>query len=217
MQGALLAIHVGTPRIHLSDRGTWRSAIVKDPVSGPVRLEPLGLEGDAVADTKNHGGLDNAVLIYGAGNYDLWRQDGRDYPFSGFGENFVVSGMDETTVCVGDTFAIGDEVRVQVTQARVPCENLNLRWNDPNLMREVLRTLRSGWYIRVLKTGTVEAGMTVNLVERPHPDWPLVRASRIRYGHTPEREEAVKLAEISELSERWRSWVERKLATTVSI
>lgn len=215
MEGTLLAVHIGAPQHYLTERGVLHTAIFKDPVAGPIALGSEGLEGDSVADTVHHGGTDNAVLMYAAANYDRWQQEERDFPFGGFGENFVVSGMDENTVCLGDIFSIGDQVRVQVTQPRVPCEKLSLRWNDPDLAVTVVHNLRTGWYIRILQTGTVQAGTTVTLIERPHPDWPLTRAARIRFNSNLPIEEAQALAHIPELSQRWQEWAQRKLATVI--
>jgi MOSC domain-containing protein YiiM len=174
----LVSIQVGVPRWNVSTDGQrWRSAFFKEPVGGPIALRPTNLDGDLQADVQVHGGPDMAVLCYSYEHYANWR-DELSLPEigpGGFGENFTVAGQDESTVCIGDVYEVGDAV-VQVSQPRGPCVNISLRWERPDLLRRVEDSGRHGWYLRVLREGTVEAGLELRLIERPHPEWTVRRA-----------------------------------------
>lgn len=209
----LLSIQVGLP----TDRGVegaadpmdrpWTSGFFKESVNGPVRLGTLNFEGDGQADLVNHGGPDRPVLAYSADHYPGWREElGRpDLPFGAFGENLTIDGLDEDRVCIGDSFAIGPVVRLQVSQPRQPCWKLARRWRIKDLPARVVNTSRSGWYLRVLEEGTLVAGLEVSLLERPYPDWTVRRASAAMRHWRDRREEVLELASLPLLSASWRS------------
>src|SRR5690606_10003442 len=156
--------------------------------------ERTGLVGDAQADRQNHGGIDKAVLAYAAGHYTDWQRELPQHAWQpgGFGENLTIDGLDESQVCLADVYRIGD-VLLEVSQPRQPCWKLCLRWNQPDLARRVVATARSGWYLRVKQTGTMSAGLPVELVERPLPDWTIERAARLMYGLDDDRSAAEEL------------------------
>ncbi|MBI1749093.1 MAG: MOSC domain-containing protein [Acidobacteria bacterium] len=182
----------------------WRSGIFKDSVKGPVWLGRTNLAGDGQADTKHHGGPNKAVLGYSAEHYPDWNRElaPLEFPHGGFGENFTISGQDELSVCVGDTYAVGDAV-LQVSQPRQPCVNLARKWRLPDLPALVMKSARGGWYFRVLIEGHVEAGQDVRLVERPFPDMPIARVFAL-YRDGADRETALRLAACPLLSPSWR-------------
>ena len=136
-------------------------------------LRSTNLDGDRQGDLRVHGGPDQAALLYSADNYARWRAEGFDFEPGSFGENLTVSGLDETTVCRGDIYAIGDAVVVQVTRPRGPCYKLQYRTGVPDMIKRVLANGRSGWYVRVLKEGPVEAGQEIVLLKRLAPGEPL--------------------------------------------
>jgi MOSC domain-containing protein YiiM len=174
----LLSIQIGTPKTYTDEQGTWETAFYKKAVSGPIFLGALGLEGDAVANTKHHGGPDQAVLLYGADHYTDWQKElGREFPCGGFGENLTVSEMDETTVCIGDIYQIG-AVKLQVTYSRIPCWKIARRWGIPDLTKRVSQSSRMGWYCRVLQEGEIEAGLSVDLLEQPNLEQTVAKAYR---------------------------------------
>jgi MOSC domain-containing protein YiiM len=207
----VVSIQVGLPRLHGDPAAAnrlgrpWRSGFYKDPVTGPVWLGRTNLAGDGQADLKHHGGTDKAVLSYAAAHYPLWRAELHepDLPYGGFGENFTVGGLSEESVCVGDVFEIGAAL-VQVSQPRQPCRNIARRWQRINLPTLVDRTGRTGWYLRVLREGEVEAGQQVMLAARPNPAWTVARATRALRGHQHDRHEARALAGLPELSAAWK-------------
>lgn len=207
----VLSIQIGVARDHgdltagESPQGLWRTAFWKTPVAGPVRIQRLGLEGDEQADLRVHGGVDKAVLAYAADHYDDWRNqlDLIEIGPGGFGENLTISCLDETEVCIGDRWRIG-AARLEVSQPRRPCWKLARRWDRPDLPRQVVRTGRTGWYLRVLEPGMVQAGDFCERETRPHADWTIARATRALFDRRFPADEARELADIPQLSNAWR-------------
>lgn len=195
----------------------WQSAIDKRPVDGPVRLEPLRLAGDEQADLVHHGGPDKALLAYAASHYERWRNEhpDHDWAYGGFGENLTIQGQDETTVCVGDRYRIGECV-VEVSQPRQPCWKLSRRWRLPQLAVAVRTNGRTGWYLRVLSTGTLHAGLPVELLARPYPDISVAWAHRVM--HTPggDLTDVRKLANCPALADAWKSPLEKRIANAAT-
>jgi MOSC domain-containing protein YiiM len=207
----LLAVLAGTP-VTVGDPWSmdpmdrpFRSAIWKVPVEGPVHVGRGGLPGDAVANRKYHGGPDQALLAYSADHYPRWMEEwGVELAYGSFGENLAVAGHDEESVCIGDVFETGAAV-LQVTAMRDPCRTLARRHGRRGLEKEVWASGRSGWYLRVLGEGAIEAGMPITLVARPHPEWTVRRAGLVRHDRTRRPDEARALAMIPGISSRWRA------------
>jgi MOSC domain-containing protein YiiM len=188
----------------------WTSAIWKEPVLGRVWLGKEGLTGDVQVSRPGHGGPERALLFYAADHYPRWRAEWqtRDVSPGGFGENLTVSGADETTICVGDVWQIGD-ARIEVSGPREPCNNLVRRHRRKTIIEEVRATARAGWYVRVLREGWVEAGMSAALVDRPYPQWPIARAARVKRARTTDPESARLLAACPALLADWRASLSR--------
>ncbi len=213
----LRSIQVGQPKEVLGaglgggSPRPWRTSLFKDAVEGSVSLEHDGLAGDAQADLRHHGGADKAVCVYPTEHYPYWeRRLGRRLPAAAFGENFSVLGLDEGTVCVGDTFAVG-EALVQVTQPRSPCWKVSRRWHE-KLALWFQETGFTGWYLRVVEPGVVRAGQQLELVERPFEHWTVERLNRVRYGDAPDDGELDFLARCPALSDGWRTRFRNALA-----
>lgn len=193
----------------------WESGIFKQPVEGPVWLGRLNLHGDAQADLQNHGGPDRPILAYCAGHYAYWREALPDiaWVYGGFGENLTVTHLNEQEVCIGDVYTIGP-ARVQVSQPRQPCWKLARRWNQTDLTARVQQTGYSGWYMRVLEEGHIEAGMTLDLLERPYPEWTIVRTTAVLRASVRATDvaagEGARLAECPALSDDWRGYLTDK-------
>ncbi len=183
----------------------WRTAYNKEPVSGPIRVGMLGLDGDEHADMRVHGGPDRAVLAYADAHYAEWQRElgVAEMGPGSFGENLVVTGFDERTVSLGDVFEIGT-ARLQISQPRGPCMNISRRWSRPELMQRVSETQRFGWYLRTMAEGDIESGMDFRLVERPYPEWTVSRVFEARRHPAKERADLAWLAECPVLSPGWR-------------
>jgi MOSC domain-containing protein YiiM len=200
----VVAVRAGAARFRDSPRGEWRSAIEKHRVTTPVRVCELGILGDEQADRENHGGPDKAVLAYCADHYAIWQQELKRPEFlpGAVGENLEITGESEPGICIGDSFRAG-EVVFQVSQPRQPCWKPALLNNVPELTKLMALSGRTGWYLRVLKEGLLDAPCEIELLDRPHPEWTVDRANRLLYHKTEGRDGRLELADLPELSEAW--------------
>lgn len=140
---------------------SYKTGIGKQPVSAPVMIDAHGLIGDAVCNTKHHGGPDQAVLIEGSLTLDWWaKRLGQPMPPGTFGENLVIEGLDNRDVAVGDRFVVG-EVVVEAASARIPCNTLATRMSDPRFAALYNEAARPGIYGRVISGGVLETGQAV--------------------------------------------------------
>lgn len=155
------SLNIGLPRREVFRDKEITTGICKTPVPGPLYLTREGFEGDGVADTKHHGGPDKAVCVYSAGHYPYWEDMlGIKLPVAAFGENLTVSNMWENHIFIGDIFQLGMAL-VQVSQPRQPCKTLAARYGRSDLIKLVVDSGRTGFYLRVLKEGMVEKGATL--------------------------------------------------------
>lgn len=156
---SLVSVNTGRPQ-RIPDHSA-PTGILKAPRPGPVEIGPLGLADDAVMDKRHHGGPDQAVYLYLQSDYDWWAEElGEPLQPGTFGENLTVGGLEGDKLAVGDRFVIG-EVELEITSHREPCSTFAARMSDPKWVRRFHRAHRPGAYLRVLKTGAVEAGMAV--------------------------------------------------------
>jgi MOSC domain-containing protein YiiM len=161
----LLSINVGLPR-EVEWRGkTVRTSIFKAPVAGRIRVGKLNLRGDEQSDLSVHGGADKAVYAYPSEHYAFWRSElpGMDFPLGAFGENLTTEGLLEGTVHIGDRFRAGS-CEFIVTQPRMPCFKLGIRFNRPDMVKRFLHSGRTGFYLAVLQEGDVAAGDSFDLI-----------------------------------------------------
>jgi MOSC domain-containing protein YiiM len=190
------------------------SGIVKTPVDLPLTLGPEGFDGDEQADRRVHGGVEKAVHHYPFDHYAIWRGElGALPPLSapgGFGENISTTGLTEATVAVGDIFRLGTAL-VQVSQGRQPCWKLNKRFEMPDMARRVQQSGRTGWYYRVLQSGTVGPGDALELIDRIAPDWSLHRLWTALYVDRLNVRELEGIAALDVLAEGWRKYAVRRL------
>jgi MOSC domain-containing protein YiiM len=163
----LLTVNVVEELIPGPKETGW-TAIDKRPQAGRVRVGELGLAGDSVCDTANHGGLDQAVYAYAEEDARWWgEQLGREIPSGLFGENLRTEGIDLTNALLGEVWRFGDEVEVQVRAPRIPCITFQHRMGIPGWVKRFHQAVRPGVYFKVLKTGTIAAGDGVTVVSRP--------------------------------------------------
>lgn len=166
MAGRILTLNVGRTGT-LPWRGRQvRTGIFKAPVDGPVALDEEGFDGDEQADLRYHGGPDKAVCCYASEHLPrLEELIDQALPPGAFGENLRLEGIVDDEVLIGDVYEVGDAV-VQVSQPRGPCFKLSARWRSRRLPAVLAREGISGWYFRVLRTGSITAGDTLKLTER---------------------------------------------------
>lgn len=190
------------------------SAMGKTPVSGPVRITWLGLEGDAVADPTVHGGHDKAIHLFPQEHYHWWRMPLGKHPLleqpGAFGENFATRGAIEGMLCLGDRFTIGSAI-VEISQGRQPCFKLNHRFGNDEVLARAVQTGRIGLYLRVIREGEAQAGDHMVLTERPHPAWSVARMFDLLVAGGARRDPAgvAELAGMKVLAQAWRSRAEK--------
>ena len=192
------------------------SAIRKRPVHEPVALGETGLAGDEQA-WHTHGGADKALLHHAAEHYQLWAEL---YPRlklerGCFGENIFTHGMTEESVCLRDRYRIGNVVVVEVSQPRQPCWKLGYNAKEREIPGLMQQYAVSGWYYRVLTPGTICAGETMELIERPSPDWTLARLVRGFYRTPLDSAFLGEAAQSDILSAEWRTAIELRVSTGV--
>jgi MOSC domain-containing protein YiiM len=208
----VVSVNIGQPqpRHRLLGDGTtsqhYLTAIVKQPVHGPVSVQPLGLEGDAHGDTVGHGGADKAVHFQFRQHLD-WLGDlaGRPVLPGEIGENLTLAAIAagdpepaEADFCVGDVLVIGSAT-LQVTQPRIPCYKQAEQTGVADVVARIVASGRTGLHLRVLTEGVVRAGDLVYRSERPQPDWTIRRVHQaVHTRGTPEERAA--LAALPELS-----------------
>lgn len=143
-EGQILEVRHGK----LKDLYGEPSGIYKEPRDGPVFASRTGLIGDE-HQYPPHGGTERAIMFYDAAHYADWRcEDAPDtdlFQYGGFGENLVVAGMTEANVCIGDTYRVGKDVVVEISEGRNPCYKLNKRFQWDMALRRVTNTVRTGW------------------------------------------------------------------------
>jgi MOSC domain-containing protein YiiM len=163
----LLSINVGKPREVEWHGRQVRTSIFKSPMLGPVRVAMLNLEGDEQSDLSVHGGVHKAVYAYPSEHYRFWREQisGLDLPQGAFGENFTTEGLLEEAVHIGDRLRVGSAEFV-VTQPRMPCFKLGIRFGRPEIVKRFLQSGRSGFYLSVLREGRVTAGDSMEWLTR---------------------------------------------------
>jgi MOSC domain-containing protein YiiM len=166
----VLSVNVGRPReVEWHGRQVLTS-IWKSPVAGPVRVTTLNLDGDAQSDLSVHGGPEKAVYGYPAEHYDDWRRELslEILPWGSFGENLTTSGLREQDLAIGDCIRIGS-VELMVTQPRMPCFKLGIRFGRGDMVKRFLRSGRSGFYFAVVQEGSLTAGDPLQFTTRePH-------------------------------------------------
>jgi MOSC domain-containing protein YiiM len=159
-----------------------RTAIDKRPAAGPVPVRWLGLAGDEIADTENHGGRDQAVYAYAREDLDWWvEQLGRELPDGIFGENITTAGLEISGGLIGETWRLGSAV-VQITAPRIPCVTFQSWLDEPHWVRRFAAAGRPGAYLRVLEEGEVSAGDAAEVIDRPDEQVTVAESMRAFYG-----------------------------------
>jgi MOSC domain-containing protein YiiM len=162
----LLSIQIGSPKAVTYKGRQVLTSFFKTPIAGPVRINRLSIEGDTQSDLTVHGGVDKAVYAYSADAYPYWNERyGKQYPWGALGENLTFDTLDEETIGIGDIYDLGQS-RLQVTQPRLPCYKLGIRFNDPLAVKAFNDFGRSGVYFKVIKEGKIAIGQELRLVKR---------------------------------------------------
>jgi MOSC domain-containing protein YiiM len=174
------SLNVGMPRDVMWHGRAVTTGIYKSPVNGRVALRTLNLDGDGQADLSVHGGEYKAVYCYPLEHYDYWKKElpSRDLPMGMFGENFTSDEMLEDSVHLGDRFSVGS-AEVVVTQPRLPCYKLGVRFQSDDMVRRFLVSGRTGFYLAVTREGEVAAGDEIKVISREGNAVPVPEITRL--------------------------------------
>jgi MOSC domain-containing protein YiiM len=208
----LVSVNVGLPR-ELEWRGRpVTTGIFKSPVAGRVRVRTLNLDGDRQADLSVHGGPDKAVYAYPAEHYEFWRQElpGVDLPPGSFGENFTTEGLRETEVRIGDRYRVGSTV-VKVTQPRMPCSKLGVKFGRDDMVRRFLASERTGFYFAVFQEGDVAAGDAIEPLERATHEVTVSEITRLYARDRGDLEALRRVVQVDTLPEGWLGYFRHQM------
>jgi MOSC domain-containing protein YiiM len=191
------------------------TAIYKEPVEARIALRTLNLDGDRQADLRVHGGEHKAVYCYPVEHYDYWKRElaGRALPMAMFGENFTTDGLAEDSVHLGDQFSIGS-AKVVVTQPRLPCYKLGVRFQSDDMVKRFLASRRTGFYVAVAHEGEVGAGDEITAIAR---DSNAVRVSDITRLYVAKQfsdadvESVRRALQVAALPESWKEYFRGRL------
>ncbi|MBD0423068.1 MOSC domain-containing protein [Streptomyces sp. TRM S81-3] len=173
----LLSVNLGRPKtVPYTDHPEGVTGIDKRPADGPVRVAApgpkgtgaSGLAGDAVCDTRHHGGTDQAVYAVAREDLDDWERElGRPLPNGSFGENLTTAGLDVSGARIGERWRIGPDLVLEVTSGRIPCRTFQGHLGESQWVRRFTRKGAPGAYLRVIEPGEIRAGDPVEIVHRP--------------------------------------------------
>jgi MOSC domain-containing protein YiiM len=211
----VVSLNVGLPR-EVPWRGmTVTTGIYKQPVEGRVALRTLNLDGDRQADLTVHGGEHKAVYCYPLEHYDYWRPElpGHKLPLGVFGENFTTEGLLEDSVHLGDRFAVGS-AEVVVTQPRLPCYKLGIRFQSADMVKRFLAARRTGFYLAVAREGEVGAGDEIKLISLDPNAVPVSEIARLYAEKRWNGADVITLQQalrVAALPETWKEYFRERL------
>ena len=211
----LVSLNVGLPREVIWGDVKINTGIYKQPVEGRVALRKLNLEGDGQADLTVHGGEAKAVYCYPLEHYEYWKKQlpGQELPLGIFGENFTTEGLLEDSVHVGDRFSVGS-TEVYVTQPRLPCYKLGVRFRSEDMVKRFFASRRTGFYLAVAREGEVGASDEIRRIAREPNGVPVAEITRLytekRYGEA-EVSSVARVLQVAALPESWKGYLRGRL------
>jgi MOSC domain-containing protein YiiM len=208
----ILSLNVGLPR-----EVTWQGKVVttgifKEPVKGPVMLRRLNLDRDGQADLTVHGGVSKAIYAYPSEHYGYWRKElpGVDLPWGMFGENFTTEGLLEQDAYIGNRFRIG-EAEVMVTEPRMPCYKLGIKFGRADIIKRFLASRRSGFYFAVVQEGMVTVGDSIELIRRDQQDISVADIARLYAFDKDDLKTMRRAIALEALPENWKGYFQHQL------
>ena len=208
----ILSVNVGLPR-----EVTWQGKLVttgifKEPMNAPVMMRTLNLEGDRQADLTVHGGVTKAVYVYPSEHYGYWRTElpGVDLPWGMFGENFTTEGLLEEAIYIGDRFGIG-ESEVMVTEPRMPCYKLGIKFGRADIIKRFLASRRTGFYFAVVRQGRVVTGDAIKLIGRAQQEISVADITRLYAFEKNDLEGLRRAIGVDSLPESWKGYFQHQL------
>ena len=210
----VISVNCGLPRQVMWHGMRVTTGIYKEPVTGRLALRRLNLDGDRQADLSVHGGPDKAVYCYPAVHYDYWKAElqGRALAAGNFGENFTIEGLLEDSTHIGDTFSVGS-AEVVVTQPRLPCYKLGVRFESDDMVKRFMASRRTGFYLAVTREGEVGAGDEMVAGGRDPSSVPVSEITRLYLTKDYANEDIDRLRRlltVRALPESWKGYFRKK-------
>lgn len=207
----IVSVNVGLPREIEWQNDVVTTAIFKEPVAGKVAVRRLNLDGDEQADLTVHGGPDKAVYAYASEHYSDWEARlGRSLPPAAFGENLTTEGLFEDRVHIGDEFLFGT-ASLAVTQFRMPCYKLGIRFGDPAMVKAFMRAGLPGIYFGVLEEGEVGTGDAIELIHTDERRVTVRELLRLAFDRHAAEDDLRHILQIPALAAVWRTEFEARL------
>jgi MOSC domain-containing protein YiiM len=205
----LLSVNTGLPREVQWHGRIVNTGIFKESAAWRVAVRKVNLDGDGQADLSVHGGVDKAVYCYAASHYDYWRKElpGRELPMGMFGENLTIDDFTEDSVHLGDRFSVGT-AEVVVTQPRLPCYKLGVRFGSDDMVKRFLASGRTGFYVAVQRAGDVGAGDEVKVMARDPNAVPVSEITRLYVAKRWTEEDVAALRRAAQVAALPQSWKE---------
>jgi MOSC domain-containing protein YiiM len=210
----VVSLSVGLPREVEWDGQTVLTSIFKEPVDRRLRVSTLNLDGDQQSDLSVHGGVDKAVYAYPAEHYEYWRRElpEMDLPWGVFGENLTVEGLLEGDVRIGDHFRAGSAEFV-VTQPRMPCFKLGIRFGRMDILKRLLKSGRTGFYFAVTTEGEVGPGDPIERIARGDENLTVADVVNLYTVDVKNQDLLRRATESSRLPESWKDYFRKRLRT----
>jgi len=208
----IISISVSRPRLVMWKGEPVSTGIFKEPVEGSVMLRTLNLDGDRQADLTVHGGPTKAVYAYPSEHYEFWKQELPELqlPWGMFGENLTTEGLMEAEVNIGDRFRIG-KAEVMVTEPRMPCYKLGIKFGRTDILRRFLSSGRSGFYFSVLQEGLVAAGDRIVPLAQDKHNVKVADIVRLYARDRGDLEAMQRAIEVEALPDSWRDYFRQRL------
>ncbi len=208
----LVSVNVGLPREVIWKGKTVTTGIFKEPVKVRVKVRFLNLDGDRQADLTVHGGLDKAIYVYPVEHYEYWRGElpEMELPWGMFGENLTTVGLLEDSVNIGDRFRIGT-AEVMVTQPRMPCYKLGIKFGRANIVKQFLDSRLTGFYFSVLQEGEVGVGDVMELISRDENNVTVADITRLYVRQSNDLQMLHRAVQVKALPDSWRDYFQQQI------
>jgi len=209
----VVAVSVGRPKSVQWRGDEVQTSIFKSPISGRANVVHDNIDGDEQSDLSVHGGPEKAVYAYPAEHYDFWHRElpDADLPWGSFGENLTTEGMLEEDVWIGDRYRVGTTELV-VTQPRVPCYKLAIRFGRPDVVKRFLKSRRSGFYFAIVREGNVGAGDTIERLSRGESRLTVTNVVSLYATDSKDRTLLAKASADPSLPAAWREYFRKRIA-----
>lgn len=206
IKSKILGLYIGKPQ---QFRGAEQSSIGRTETYAPVFLSKMGLDGDQVADTKNHGGTDKALHLYPIEHYDRWRNILGDHDMlnraGAFGENISADAMTEDKIKVGDQFKIGDAI-IECSHGRQPCWKIEHHFGQKQMVIDILKHGHCGLYFRIVQEGVICAADIIEQIKIADHDWTVAKIFNLLYSddHANRQDDLYQLLGVKTLASAWK-------------